>query len=187
VQQGDEWARGGYRSTSQGTAAGVQTSQGGAAAGVKTDQGGAFVGQTASGDVYAGHDGNVYKKGDDGSWQKNSGDGWSTVEPPPNPRTSATSQSSTQSQQRAPGSQTSTQPQTLATQSQRPGAAQAQSAQAPGGSHLSGDMRSQLEGDASARQRSETMGGTGSFQGKSQRAAGGLSSGGGRGRGGGRR
>ena len=198
VQQGDEWARGGYRSTSQGTAAGVQTSQGGAAAGVKTDQGGAFVGQTASGDVYAGHDGNVYKKGDDGSWQKNSGDGWSTVEPPPNPRTSATSQSSTQSQRRAPGSQTSTQPQTLATQSQRRGAAQAQSAQAPGGSQaraavsgggsqLSGDMRSQLEGDASARQRSEAMGGTGSFQGKTQRAAGGSSSGGGRSRGGARR
>jgi hypothetical protein len=29
VQQGDEWAQGGYRSTAQGTVAGVQTSQGG--------------------------------------------------------------------------------------------------------------------------------------------------------------
>lgn len=81
VQQGDAWARGGSRSTSQGTMAGVQTSRGGAAAGVQTSQGSAAVARTASGDVYVGNDGNVYKKSE-GSWQKHTSGGWETVQPP---------------------------------------------------------------------------------------------------------
>lgn len=148
VQQGDDWARGGYRSGSQGTVGGVQTSQGGAAVGAKTSQGGALVGQTGSGDVYAGHDGNVYKKTDDGGWQKNSGSGWDTVQPPP-PRPSPTTQSVSP---RAAG----------------------------GASQFSPETGSGLEGDSSARGRSESMGGTSSFQGRAASfgGAGGASRGG---------
>jgi hypothetical protein len=73
VSNGDQWARGGYYSDSRGTVAGVQGSQGGAAVGVKTDDGGAAVARTQSGDMYAAKDGNVYKKGDDGSWSQAGG------------------------------------------------------------------------------------------------------------------
>lgn len=38
-----------------------------------------FVGQTGAGDVYAGRDGNVYKRTDDG-WQKHDGSGWSSAD-----------------------------------------------------------------------------------------------------------
>jgi hypothetical protein len=41
----------------------------------------AAIGRTASGDLYAGKDGVVYRRGDDG-WQQHSGDGWSAVEVP---------------------------------------------------------------------------------------------------------
>jgi len=49
----------------------------------RTGQGGTTtVGRTGSGDVYAGHDGNVYKKSGD-SWQKSDGGGnWSDVSQP---------------------------------------------------------------------------------------------------------
>ncbi len=43
--------------------------------------GGSFAGQTGSGDIYAGHDGNVYKKNGD-SWQKYDNGGWSDVQQP---------------------------------------------------------------------------------------------------------
>jgi hypothetical protein len=82
VQSGDQWARGGYASTSEGTVAGVQTSRGGAAVGASTSQGQAAVGRTASGDVYAGSDGTVYKRSTDGTWQKNTGSGWQSTQPP---------------------------------------------------------------------------------------------------------
>src|SRR5205807_5529170 len=101
-QQGDQWARGGYRSTPQGTVAGVQTSQGGAAAGVKTQQGSAFAGKTGSGDYYAGKDGTVYKKDQSGSWQKNTGSGWETAQPPTKPT------STTQGTPRTSGSRPTT-------------------------------------------------------------------------------
>jgi hypothetical protein len=47
------------------------------------------VARSGDGDVYAGHDGNVYRKDGD-SWQKYGGDGnWSNVEPTPEQRQQA--------------------------------------------------------------------------------------------------
>ena len=43
--------------------------------------GGSFAGKTGSGDVYAGRDGNVYRKEGD-SWQKDDNGGWSNAQPP---------------------------------------------------------------------------------------------------------
>ena len=43
--------------------------------------GGSFAGQSGSGDIYAGHDGNVYKKNGD-SWQKYDNGGWNDVQQP---------------------------------------------------------------------------------------------------------
>ena len=42
------------------------------------------IAQSGSGDVYAGHDGNVYRKTDDG-WQQHSDGGWSDVDVPDRP------------------------------------------------------------------------------------------------------
>jgi hypothetical protein len=84
VQRGDDWAttsRVTNRATGTTTRA-TQGSGGGAAVTRTGPQGGGGVARTGSGDIYAGHDGNVYKK-QDGSWQKyDGGNGnWNTVQP----------------------------------------------------------------------------------------------------------
>ncbi len=81
VTEGDKWARAGHRSSQGKTVAGIQTSEGAAAIGgynKRTGQG-AVVGKDKYGDVYAGRDGNVYKREGD-SWQKNSGSGWESID-----------------------------------------------------------------------------------------------------------
>jgi hypothetical protein len=81
VTRGDEWAKAGYRSTSQGTAAGVRTSHGTGAVGVQTSSGqtaGVVKGQN---NTYVGNDGNVYRKSDSG-WQKYENGSWTTPQQP---------------------------------------------------------------------------------------------------------
>jgi hypothetical protein len=54
----------------------------GSVAGIATRNGASAVGKAANGDVYAGHDGNVYRN-QNGAWQKSEGGGnWSPVTPP---------------------------------------------------------------------------------------------------------
>ena len=71
VQRGDSWATT-SRVTNNRTDTTTRVSRGsdgGAVATRRGDQGGGFVGQTGGGDVYAGRDGNVYRKQGE-SWQK---------------------------------------------------------------------------------------------------------------------
>ena len=83
VQRGDQWAqtarvtnnRGTTTRVTQGSGGGTTVSRSGAA-------GRTTVGQSGSGDIYAGHDGNVYRKGEDGSWQKHENGGWGNVDQP---------------------------------------------------------------------------------------------------------
>jgi hypothetical protein len=84
VQRGDNWAQTAHTQNYRtGTStAGARTSSG---AGVVTREGMAgnqtTVGRTAGGDVYAGRDGNVYRKTDSGGWEQNNGSGgWNSVE-----------------------------------------------------------------------------------------------------------
>lgn len=70
VEGDNGWARGGYRSGSQGTSRYVQTSEGTGFAARSTASGNAGVAKTSNGDVYAGKDGNIYRKTDDGGWQQ---------------------------------------------------------------------------------------------------------------------
>ncbi len=81
VSNGNRSAYTQHYSTAQGTVASAQGSRGGAAVGSSTAYGNSAVGKTASGDMYAGHDGNVYKNTGDG-WQKYGSDGWSSVNAP---------------------------------------------------------------------------------------------------------
>ena len=86
-----------HASNAYGTAASAQTSAGGKAAGVNTAYGSTAAGKTSSGDMYAAHDGNVYKNTGSG-WQSYNNGGWNNVQKP----TSTSAQSYDQSaQQRA--------------------------------------------------------------------------------------
>ena len=69
VSRGNQSATMGHYSTANGTVAGISTSQGGKAAGASTAWGNSAVGKTSSGNMYAAHDGNVYKNTGNG-WQK---------------------------------------------------------------------------------------------------------------------
>jgi hypothetical protein len=80
VRRGDQWATT-SRVTNNVTGAttrATQTSGGGAAVSRRGPQGGGVVGTTGSGDVYAGRDGNVYRRQGD-SWQKYDNGGWSSA------------------------------------------------------------------------------------------------------------
>jgi hypothetical protein len=71
--------RGGYYSDARGTVAGAETSRGGKVVAAGNGEGDrSFVGRTGSGDIYAGRDGNVYRKNEDG-WQKYTDGGWNSV------------------------------------------------------------------------------------------------------------
>jgi hypothetical protein len=92
VVRGDNWAQT-ARVTSNRTGNTTRVSQGsggGETISRNTDRGRTTVGRTGSGDVYAGHDGNVYRKNGD-SWQKWDNGGWNdTNKPTPQDRTNRT-------------------------------------------------------------------------------------------------
>jgi hypothetical protein len=80
--QGNDWARGGYYSNARGTVAAGETSRGGKAVGAQSAATGerGFVG-TKGGDMYAGRDGDVYRRNENG-WQKYGDGGWNSVSAP---------------------------------------------------------------------------------------------------------
>ncbi len=80
VVRGDDWVRGGHYTTRRGTVRGIETSGGGQAVGISGNDGGRVV-RSGEGDLYAGKDGNVYKRGNDGSWSELERDGsWGRVD-----------------------------------------------------------------------------------------------------------
>jgi hypothetical protein len=81
VSQGNRSAYTQHYSTAQGTVASAEGSQGGSAYGTSSKYGTSAVGKSSSGEMYAGHDGNVYKSSGSGSVQKynNSTGSWNTV------------------------------------------------------------------------------------------------------------
>ena len=81
VSKGGQSAYSQHYSTAQGTVGSVQTSGGGKAAGAKTAYGSTAVGKTKSGDMYAGHDGNVYRNTGSG-WQSYDNGSWNSVNAP---------------------------------------------------------------------------------------------------------
>ncbi len=81
VTRGDEWVRTANYSDSRGSVAGIETSQGAKAGTVQTDQGTAYAGRDADNNLYAGKDGNVYKRSDDGWSSYNDGE-WQSVDRP---------------------------------------------------------------------------------------------------------
>ena len=86
VQRGDNWAQTAHRENYRTgtTTSGIRTSEGGGAVIAHGPGGtGRTVGRTAGGDVYAGHDGNVYRKTEGGGWEQSNGSGgWDSVDRP---------------------------------------------------------------------------------------------------------
>ncbi len=81
VSKGNKSAYTQHYSTENGTVGSIQGSQGGKAAGASTARGNTAVGKTSSGNMYAGHDGNVYKNTGNG-WQKYDNGSWNSVDKP---------------------------------------------------------------------------------------------------------
>jgi hypothetical protein len=81
VSNGNKSAYTQHYSTARGTVGSVQTSSGGKAVGSSTAYGNSAVGKTANGDMYAGHDGNVYKNTGSG-WQSYNNGSWNSVNKP---------------------------------------------------------------------------------------------------------
>jgi hypothetical protein len=99
--RGDQWVQSAHRSTANGTVAGARSSAGGAAVGGVGPGGSGFVAKDQNNNLYAGKDGNVYKKDSSGSWQKYGSGGWSGVTPPATPyKSSQTPQRATATQAR---------------------------------------------------------------------------------------
>jgi hypothetical protein len=82
--KGGEWVRGGSYTDARGTVAGASTSRGGKViAGEGAGPGGnsGFVGKTGEGDLYAGKNGEVYRK-TDGGWQHYDNGEWTSPDRP---------------------------------------------------------------------------------------------------------
>ena len=84
VQRGDDWATTG-RVTNRATGTTTRVTQGSGGGSMVSRNtpgpGGSFAGQSGSGDVYAGRDGNVYRKQGD-SWQKYDNGSWNSAQQP---------------------------------------------------------------------------------------------------------
>ena len=79
VSNGNKSAYTQHYSNANGTIATAQGSKGGAAAGASTKYGNTGVAKTSSGDMYAAHDGNVYKNTGSG-WSKYDNGNWNPVQ-----------------------------------------------------------------------------------------------------------
>lgn len=111
VTKGDAWVHTGHYSDSRGTVAGYETSQGGKGVGVSTQYGNTAVGKTRNDDLYAAHDGNVYKKTDSG-WQQYENGSWNSVEKPStNPGSASTTSADPRGQRGSPPTAATSAPQ----------------------------------------------------------------------------
>ena len=166
VSNGNKSAYTQHYSTAQGAVASAQGSQGGKAVGASTAYGNTAVGKSSSGDMYAGHDGNVYKNTGEG-WQKydNSAGSWNTVNTPENKQLAqqqAQQQKQTYQQQN-PNSQANAQQaqqQRQSYQQQNPNS-QARSSTTTSTQSLNSEMQNRQRGSAQASnyQRSTASGG----------------------------
>jgi hypothetical protein len=81
VSRGNQSAYAQHYSTAQGTVGSVQGSGGGRAVGTSTAYGNSVAGKSSNGDLYAGHNGSVYKNTGSG-WQQYNNGSWNSVNKP---------------------------------------------------------------------------------------------------------
>ena len=90
-----------HQTNANGSVGSIQTTAGGKAAGVSTANGNTAAGKTSNGDMYAGHDGNVYKNTGSG-WEKYDDGSWQSVQKPANNTTNTAGQTNQQKLQSNP-------------------------------------------------------------------------------------
>ncbi len=182
VTNGDNWAKSQHVTNSNGTEGSFQTSKGSAGAGVSGANGNkGFVAKDANNNnVYAGADGNVYKKDSNGDWSKYDNGSWTPVTPPTPPKknsgTSPTTSPSSNSLGSTSNGGTSTQPKPNSSGSQQSGTdsrsnrnsggtqqpaagsrSDRNSGQTPGSLGSSDSTMGQLQNDSRSRDRGDQM------------------------------
>ena len=80
IQRDDNWVQTERYATEDGFRREVQTSEGGQAMQVGNYDNRATVGQTSDGELYAGANGNVFRRTEDGQWETRSDGEWSSVD-----------------------------------------------------------------------------------------------------------
>ncbi|MCX6627615.1 MAG: hypothetical protein NTW28_08300 [Candidatus Solibacter sp.] len=184
VGRGDQWAKGGYYADSRGAIGGVRTSEGGRLVAAGDGNNRAIVGRTSDGDLYAGKDGNIYRRDSSGNWQQHGDGGWNNINAPslsPEQQQRVNqAKSSPQAAQARTTAQSRAQSGTAtpATRESRPagGAGQAgqnRASQTPI-SRPGGDVMSGLDRDAGARSRGSQSYGSWRSQGSGRMSGGGF-------------
>ncbi len=174
VSNGNRSAYTQHVSNANGTAASVQGSRGGAAVGASGKNNSGFAGKTAGGDMYAGHNGNVYKNTGSG-WSSYNNGSWNPVQSSPKNGQDRASSTSNQAatQQRAQNAQRSS--------------GERQRSQSQGGQNYRSRSGSSGFGDVDRDYQNRQRGGASSERFNSFQRSGGREGGGERTRGGGRR
>jgi hypothetical protein len=164
VNNGNNWAEAQHNSNANGTTGSFQTSKGSAGAGFSGANGNSgFVAKDANNNnVYAGADGNVYKKDSSGNWSKYDNGSWTPVDP-----TTAEAQAKTDAQNKKAGNQAAGSSNNLGStagnSTNRPngsgqrGSGQSIPSQPPSGSLGSSGTMGQLQNDAGSRERGDQL------------------------------
>jgi hypothetical protein len=160
VSQGNKSATTQHYSTAQGTTASAQGSAGGKAAGTSTAYGNTVAAKSSNGDMYAGHDGNVYKNTGSG-WQKSDGNGsWSNVNTTQNQQKAE--QNAQSYQQQHPSSQSSTQSANQAKAQQSAQSYQQQHPSSSSSENLDSEKANRSSGSAQTQSFQQHSGSSGS-------------------------
>ncbi len=175
VARGDDWAQTAHATNNRtgSTTAAARTSEGGAAVARSGAAGNTAVAKSGSGDVYAGHDGNVYKKDGD-SYQKYENGSWNDV---PAADAGAEDPGEDAGTVAGAGARRADGHAGDGTQARAQGAQAAGTQARPSTSSWSGDTASQVQKDASARaagtQRTSAYSGVQSGSGRASSYSGG--------------
>jgi hypothetical protein len=177
VGRGDQWAKGGYYADSRGAIGGVHTSEGGRLVAAGNGDHRAIFGRTSDGDLYAGKDGNIYRRDPSGNWQQHGDGGWSNVDAPSLSPAQQQRVDQAKSSPRAAEARNTAQSRPAATSGQLGQNRTSQPQISTGGVRPGGDVMSGLDRDAGARARGSQSYGSWRSQG-SGRSFGGMRGGG---------
>ena len=164
VSNGNKSAYTQHYSNANGTVGSIQGSQGGAAAGASTKYGDTAVAKTSSGNMYATHDGNVYKNTGNG-WSSYDNGNWNSVNSSKNAqaqnyqKSDSSSSNQAAAQQRGQSSERSGQSQQRAQSSERSG--QSAQSRSSGSSEVDREAQNRQRGASQSQRFSEAQRGGG--------------------------
>jgi len=160
VSNGNKSAYAQHYSNANGTVGSIQGSQGGAAAGASTKYGDTAVAKTSSGNMYATHDGNVYKNTGNG-WSSYDNGNWNSVNSSKNAqaqnyqKSDSSSSNQAAAQQRGQSSERSGQSQQRAQSSERSG--QSAQSRSSGSSEVDREAQNRERGASQSQRFSEAQ------------------------------